>query len=88
MVIVSGEGEHQKLAAYLVMREGGEVSALGRRVAPLSADANFPSIWCRRVTGRWKLCPCCPAEKSIGPALAGFGGKPLLDQEEFGGSEE
>jgi amino acid adenylation domain-containing protein len=82
VVMVIGEGEQQKLAAYLVLRDerkatpsAGELRRYLRTKLP---EHMVPASY-------WKVeaLPLLPSGKVNRPALAGSGGKPLRDQEEL-----
>jgi acyl carrier protein len=83
VVVVSGEGEQQKLAAYLVMREENTAPSAGelRRYLRTKLPEHMvpASYW--RVEG----LPLLPSGKVNRSALAGSGAKPLVDQEELVG---
>ena len=82
VVMVSGEGEQQKLAAYLVPNEdtksapsAGELRRYLRTTLP---EHMVPaSYW------QVEVLPLLPSGKVNRGALAGCGGKPLVDQEEL-----
>lgn len=82
VVMVSGEGEQQKLAAYLVMRDEGKTAPsageLRRYLRTKLPEHMVPASY-------WKVeaLPLLPSGKVNRPALAGSGGRPLLDQEEL-----
>ncbi len=82
VVMISGEGEHQKLAAYLVMQDAGKATPsageLRRYLRTKLPEHMVPASY-------WKVeaLPLLPSGKVNRPALAGSGGKPLLDQEEL-----
>ena len=79
VVIVSGEGEQQKLAAYLVMKDEAAASAgelrryLRSKLPEHMVPANY---W------RVEALPLLPSGKVNRSALAGYG-KPLVDREEL-----
>jgi amino acid adenylation domain-containing protein len=82
VVMVSGEGEQQKLAAYLVPNEdtksapsAGELRRYLRTKLP---EHMVPASY-------WQVeaLPLLPSGKVNRGALAGCGGKPLVDQEEL-----
>ena len=81
VVMVSGEGEQQKLAAYLVHDAGKAAPSAGelRRYLRTKLPEHMvpASYW------QVEALPLLPSGKVNRPALAGFGGKPLLDQEEL-----
>ena len=83
VVVVSGEGEQQKLAAYLVMRDGNAAPSGGelRRYLRTKLPEHMvpASYW--RVEG----LPLLPSGKVNRSVLAGSGAKPLVDQEELVG---
>jgi amino acid adenylation domain-containing protein len=79
VVIVSGEGEQQKLAAYLVMKHDAAPSAgeLRRYLRTKLPEHMVPSsFW------RVEALPLLPSGKVNRTALAGHG-KPLVDREEL-----
>jgi amino acid adenylation domain-containing protein len=83
VVVVSGEGEQQKLAAYLVMKDENAAPSAGelRRYLRTKLPEHMvpASYW--RVEG----LPLLPSGKVNRSALAGSGAKPLVDQEELVG---
>ena len=83
VVVVSGEGEQQKLAAYLVMKEENAAPSAGelRRYLRTKLPEHMvpASYW--RVQG----LPLLPSGKVNRSALAGCGAKPLVDQKELVG---
>ncbi|MFY9950860.1 MAG: amino acid adenylation domain-containing protein [Candidatus Sulfotelmatobacter sp.] len=79
VVMVSGEGEQQKLAAYLVMTNEAAASAgeLRRYLRTKLPEHMVPaSYW------RVEALPLLPSGKVNRSALAGYG-KPLVDREEL-----
>ena len=82
VVMISGEGEQQKLAAYLVMRDAGKATPsageLRRYLRTKLPEHMVPASY-------WQVeaLPLLPSGKVNRPALTGSGAKPLLDQEEL-----
>jgi acyl-coenzyme A synthetase/AMP-(fatty) acid ligase/acyl carrier protein len=82
VVMVSGEGEQQKLAAYLVMRDASKsapsAGELRRYLRTKLPEHMVPASY-------WQVeaLPLLPSGKVNRPALVGFGGMPLLDHEEL-----
>ena len=82
VVLISGEGEQQKLAAYLVMRDAGKAAPsageLRRYLRTKLPEHMVPASY-------WNVeaLPLLPSGKVNRSALVGSGGKPLLDQEEL-----
>jgi amino acid adenylation domain-containing protein len=84
VVVVSGEGEQEKLVAYVVMKEEGKAGPSGgelRRYLRTKLPEHMvpASYW--RVEG----LPLLASGKVNRGALAGCGGKPLVDKEELAG---
>ncbi len=81
VVIINGEGEQQKLAAYLVMRDLEKAPSAGelRRYLRTKLPEHMvpASYW------QVEALPLLPSGKVNRPALTGSGAKPLLDQEEL-----
>jgi acyl carrier protein len=81
VVVVSGEGEQQKLAAYLVMQDENAAPSAGelRRYLRTKLPEHMvpASYW------QVEALPLLPSGKVNRGALAGCGGKPLVDQEEL-----
>lgn len=84
VVMVTGEGEQQKLAAYLVMKDPGKpapaAGELRRYLRSKLPEHMVPATY-------WQLeaLPLLPSGKVNRSALVGYGGKPLLDKEELAG---
>jgi len=82
VVVVSGEGEQQKLVAYVVMKEEGKAGPSGvelrRYLRSKLPEHMVPASY-------WRLegLPLLASGKVNRGALAGCGGKPLVDQEEL-----
>jgi amino acid adenylation domain-containing protein len=83
VVVVSGEGEQQKLAAYLVMQDENAAPSAGelRRYLRTKLPEHMVPAGYWRVEG----LPLLPSGKVNRSALAGSGAKPLVDQEELVG---
>ncbi len=84
VVVASGEGEQEKLVAYVVMKEEGKAGPSGgelRRYLRTKLPEHMvpASYW--RVEG----LPLLASGKVNRGALAGCGGKPLVDKEELAG---
>jgi amino acid adenylation domain-containing protein len=82
VVVVSGQEEHQKLAAYVVMKEDGKTgpsaAELRRYLRTKLPEHMVPaSYW------RVEAVPLLPSGKVNRAALAECGGKPLIDKEEL-----
>ncbi|MGB0008452.1 MAG: amino acid adenylation domain-containing protein [Candidatus Sulfotelmatobacter sp.] len=79
VVILSGEGEQQKLAAYLVMKDDAALAPgeLRRYLRTKLPEHMVPAIY-------WQIdaMPQLPSGKVNRSALAGYG-KPLVDREEL-----
>ena len=79
VVMVSGEGEQQKLAAYLVMKDEAALAPgeLRRYLRTKLPEHMVPAIY-------WQIdaMPQLPSGKVNRSALAGYG-KPLVDREEL-----
>ena len=79
VVILSGEGEQQKLAAYLVMKDEAALAPgeLRRYLRTKLPEHMVPAIY-------WQIdaMPQLPSGKVNRSALAGYG-KPLVDREEL-----
>jgi amino acid adenylation domain-containing protein len=84
VVVVSGEGEQQKLVAYVVMKEEGKAGPSGgelrRYLRSKLPEHMVPASY-------WRLegLPLLASGKVNRRALAECGGKPLVDQEELAG---
>jgi acyl carrier protein len=82
--VVSGEGEQQKLVAYVVMKEQGKAGPSGgelrRYLRSKLPEHMVPASY-------WQLeeLPLLASGKVNRGALAGYGGKALVDQEEPAG---
>jgi amino acid adenylation domain-containing protein len=83
VVIVSGEGEQQKLAAYLVMKDENAAPLAGELRRYLRTKLPEHMV----PAGYWQVegLPLLPSGKVNRSALAGCGAKPLVDQEELVG---
>jgi amino acid adenylation domain-containing protein len=84
VVVVSGEGEQQKLVAYVVMKEEGKAGPSGgelrRYLRSKLPEHMVPASY-------WQLegLPLLASGKVNRGALAEYGGKALVDQEELAG---
>jgi acyl carrier protein len=84
VVVVSGEGEQQKLVAYVVMKEEGKAGPSGgelrRYLRSKLPEHMVPASY-------WRLdgVPLLASGKVNRRALAGSGGKALVEQEELAG---
>jgi amino acid adenylation domain-containing protein len=84
VVVVSGEGEQQKLVAYVVMKEEGKAGPSGgelrRYLRSRLPEHMVPASY-------WRLdgVPLLASGKVNRRALAGSGGKALVEQEELAG---
>ena len=83
VVVLRGEGEQQKLAAYLVMKDDNAAPSAGelRRYLRTKLPEHMvpASYW------QVEALPLLPSGKVNRSALAGCGAKPLVDQEELVG---
>jgi surfactin family lipopeptide synthetase A len=83
VVMVSGEGDQQKLLAYVVVKEDGKgapsAGEMRRYLRTKLPEHMVPA-------GYWRVerLPLLPSGKVNRPALAECGAKPLLDREELG----
>ena len=86
VVMVSGEGEQQKLAAYLVINEEQGKAAPSAGELRRYLRTKLPEHMVPASYWRVEALPLLPSGKVNRSALVGCGGRPLVDKEELAGA--